>query len=165
MQFNQNVTLTTLLDCLILLELHKRRSYFLSVKANLVQIFFLWVVWIPHHGRSSYWTKWWRGRTSGRKTKINSRCCNEALLRNHLLLSTGVAMLTIYSSISLMFPTSSYAVPLKHMVSSKKIPVCTSRDNYVWHQISGKTIARSSHSNKLRCKTIALLVSSTVIDH
>ena len=31
---------------------HKRRSYFLSVKANLVQIFFLWVVWIPHHERS-----------------------------------------------------------------------------------------------------------------
>ena len=67
---------------------------------------------------------------------------------------------TIYSSIRLMFPTSSCAVPLKHMVSSKKIPVCTSRDNYVWHQISGKTIARSSHSNKLRCKTISLLVSS-----
>ena len=40
------------LDCLILVELHKRRSYFLSVKANLVQIFFLWVVWIPHHERS-----------------------------------------------------------------------------------------------------------------
>lgn len=52
MQFNQNVTPTTLLDCLILVELHKRRSYFLSVKANLVQIFFLWVVWIPHHERS-----------------------------------------------------------------------------------------------------------------
>ena len=51
-QFNQNVTPTTLLDCLILVELHKRRSYFLSVKANLVQIFFLWVVWIPHHERS-----------------------------------------------------------------------------------------------------------------
>ena len=56
--------------------------------------------------------------------------------------------------------TSSCAVPLKYMVSSKKIPVCTSRDNYVWHQISGKTIACSSHSNKLRCKTISLLVSS-----
>ena len=28
------------------------RSYFLSIKANLVQIFFLWVVWIPHHERS-----------------------------------------------------------------------------------------------------------------
>ena len=157
-----------LLDCLILVELHKRRSYFLSVKANLVQIFFLWVVWIPRHERSvlaffhmilqcaficcatctimlldfselhkwrqdfqsicapqypievrygyfttvglyfatfirklslvlylcslidmpnltlkaklvCYWTKWWRGRTSGRKTKINSWCCNEAL--------------------------------------------------------------------------------------
>ena len=49
---NQNVTPTTLLDCLILVELHKRRSYFLSVLANLVQIFFLWVVWIPHHERS-----------------------------------------------------------------------------------------------------------------
>ena len=48
----KNVTPTTLLDCLILVELHKRRSYFLSVKANLVQIFFLWVVWIPHHERS-----------------------------------------------------------------------------------------------------------------
>ena len=84
---------------------------------------------------------------------------DEALLRNHLLLSTTVSMLTIYSSISLMFPTSSCAVPLKYMVSSK-IPVCTSRDNYVWHQISGKTIARSSHSNKLRYKTISLLVSS-----
>ena len=85
---------------------------------------------------------------------------DEALLWNNLLLSTVVAMLTIYSSISLMFPTSSCVVPLKYMVSSKKIPVCTSRDNYVWHQISGKTIARSSHSNKLRCKTISLLVSS-----
>ena len=85
---------------------------------------------------------------------------DEALLRNHLLLSTGMAMLTIYSSISLMFPTSSCAVPLKYMLSSQKIPICTSRDNYVWHQISGKTIARSSHSNKLRCKTISLLVSS-----
>ena len=75
---------------------------------------------------------------------------DEALLGNHLLLSTMVAMLTI----------SFCAVPLKYMVSSKKIPVCTSRDNYVWHQISGKTIARSSHSNKLRYKTISLLVSS-----
>ena len=69
-------------------------------------------------------------------------------------------MLTIYSSIRLMFPTSSCAVQLKYMVSSKKIPICTSRDNYVWHQISGKKIARSNHSNKLRCKTISLLVSS-----
>ena len=85
---------------------------------------------------------------------------DEATLRNHLLLSTVVAMLTIYSSISLMFPTSSCAVPLKYMVSSKKIPVCTSRDNYVWHQINGKTIARSSHSNNLRCKTRSLLVAS-----
>ena len=51
-QFNQNVTPKMLLDCLILVELHKRRSYFLSVKAKLVQIFFLWVVWIPHHERS-----------------------------------------------------------------------------------------------------------------
>ena len=51
-QFNQNVTPTTLLDCLILVELHKRRSYFLSVLANLVQIFFLWVVWIARHERS-----------------------------------------------------------------------------------------------------------------
>ena len=85
---------------------------------------------------------------------------DEALLRNHLLLSTVVAMLTIYSSIGIMFPTSACAVPLKYMVSSKKIPVCTSRDNYVWHQINGKTIAHSSHSNKLRCKTISLLVSS-----
>ena len=58
---------------------------------------------------------------------------DEALLRNHLLLSTVVAMLTIYSSISLMFPTSSCVVPLKYMVSSKKIPVCTSRDNYILH--------------------------------
>ena len=44
-----------------------------------------------------------------------------------------VAILTIYSSIRLMFPTSSCAVPLKYMVSSKKIPVCTSRDNYILH--------------------------------
>ena len=85
---------------------------------------------------------------------------DEALLWKHPLLSIVVSMLTIYSLISLMFPTSSCAVPLKYMVSSKKIPVCTSRDNYVWHQISGKTIARSSHSNKLRCKTISLLVPS-----
>ena len=85
---------------------------------------------------------------------------DQALLRNHLLLSTVVGMLTIYSLISLMFPTSYCVVLLKYMVSSKKIPVCKSRDNYVWHQISGKTIARSSHSNKLRCKTISLLVSS-----
>ena len=85
---------------------------------------------------------------------------DQALLRNHLLLSNVVAMLTIYSLITLMFPTSCCAVPLKYMVSSKKIPVCTSRGNYVCHQISGKTIARSSHSNKLRCKTISLLVSS-----
>ena len=85
---------------------------------------------------------------------------DQALLRNHLLLSTVVAMLTIYSSISLMFPTSSCAVPLKYMVSSKKIHVCTRRDNYVWHQISGKTIARSSHCSKLRCKNISLLVPS-----
>ena len=56
----------------------------------------------------------------------------EALLRNHLLLSTMVAMLIINSLISLMFPTSSCAVPLKYMVSSKKIPVCTS-DNYILH--------------------------------
>ena len=34
---------------------------------------------------------------------------DEALLQNHLLLPTMVAMLTIYSSISLMFPTSSCA--------------------------------------------------------
>ena len=85
---------------------------------------------------------------------------DEALLQNHLLLSTVVDMLTIYSLISLMFPTCSGAVPLKYMVYSKKIPVCTSRDNYVWHQISGKIITRSGHSNKLRCKTISLLVSS-----
>ena len=45
-----NVTSTMLLDYLILVELHKRRSYFLYVLANLVQI--LWVVWIPHHERS-----------------------------------------------------------------------------------------------------------------
>ena len=51
-KFNQNVTPTTLLDCLILVELHERRCYFLSMLANLVQIFFLWVVWIPRHERS-----------------------------------------------------------------------------------------------------------------
>ena len=52
--------------------------------------------------------------------EISVEHTDEALLRNHMLPSTVVAMLTIYSSISLMFPTSSCVVPLKYMVSSKR---------------------------------------------
>ena len=58
---------------------------------------------------------------------------DEALLKSYLLLLTVVTMLTVYSLISLMFPTSSCAVPLKYMVPSKKIPVCRIRDNYILH--------------------------------
>ena len=64
--------------------------------------------------------------------------------------------LQVLTGVSLIQPHKTEVIGGKSWVQVGHL----SRDNYVWHQISGKTIACSSHSNKLRCKTISLLVSS-----